>query len=1113
MKKREQKITALLLCVLLLVTMLPVSATADSDVISGELLEEADEALFLEEISSQADEAATSTPEAEEAGAAEPSEAETESEEAEEEAAPLPEGQTVGSDESPAQESEAEAEVGNPAPADDGPAETETESEEESLPETEEPEKNEEAPEFSEVLTASLDYIPESTADSESLLDAYAEQQINGALRKRRMLMAVANPTRGMSAPQAYVYSVLKDAVTKTAAGELTSTEYTVSFTGESTIWITEAETLGYESFSGDNINEALGQIVGLNNMLQTLLNACPYELYWFDKTVGIHLQIRYQNSSESLKINSVCYRFAVAREYSAGTYQVDGSSAEAINAAVANARAIVAEASGLSDLEKLRFYKNRICSLTDYNSAAAGSAFYGNPWQMIWVFDGNSSTNVVCEGYAKAFQYLCDLSSFNLGIYCISVTGDNDGERHAWNLVHMEDGKSYLVDVTNCDIGSAGSNDLFMKGYSARNGNTWTVASDRFSTRYTYDESTLAYYTDEELNLSPEDYGTAHEHTKDTAVRENEIEASCTEDGSYDEVVRCKKCGEELSRVTVTVPALGHQEGTPVRENEIEASCTEDGSYDEVICCSVCEEEMSRKTVTVPAKGHSPVLLNRKEATCEETGYTGDMVCSVCGEVLEAGEEIPKLIVVPKAQQLIIRNGDGEIVSGKTVYSDINSGAKLSFSAAALPEAADQNLSWTLSDKTHSYADYLVEDNTVIVSNGQKNGSVTLTVTANDGSRKSARVTVRLVRYASSIQILENSAVSRDGDTYLATAGQSITWRTDLASDRTLTDRNVLWSVSGEGAGISNSGRLSLGAVSEPTAVRVTAQVRARPEISDSVDLMVYPAAKSVQILYEGSSVAGSRMTEEAGSTFTLQGSILPETAVQGCVWSSSNSSVVSVDEATGSVQCLKKGSATLTCRQVSGRLSARVSIQVIQPVENISLSLRSGSLPLAARKSVQLAAAVSPSDASNRRLTWSCSDPSAATVSGSGRVTAKAVSARQTVTVTATAADGSGVTASYDVVIVPTATAVRILADGTVMNGKSMTASVGDQIRLTAAVFPDGELGVDQTVSWRLNSSRLASLDSNGVLTILAKGNLRVLATTVDGSRKSATMTIRIS
>ena len=57
--------------------------------------------------------------------------------------------------------------------------------------------------------------------------------------------------------------------------------------------------------------------------------------------------------------------------------------------------------------------FKNEICNLVDYNNAAADSSTqtaYGDPWQMIWVFDENAETKVVCEGYSKAFQYLCDL-------------------------------------------------------------------------------------------------------------------------------------------------------------------------------------------------------------------------------------------------------------------------------------------------------------------------------------------------------------------------------------------------------------------------------------------------------------------------------------------------------------------------------------------------------------------------------------------------------------------------------------------------------------------------------------------------------------------------------
>ncbi len=69
--------------------------------------------------------------------------------------------------------------------------------------------------------------------------------------------------------------------------------------------------------------------------------------------------------------------------------------------------------------------------------------------------------------------------------------------------------------------------------------------------------------------------------------------------------MVYCTVCGEELSRETVTVPATGHTPGQAVKENEVDATCTEDGSYDEVVYCTVCGEELSRETVTIPATGH----------------------------------------------------------------------------------------------------------------------------------------------------------------------------------------------------------------------------------------------------------------------------------------------------------------------------------------------------------------------------------------------------------------------------------------------------------------------------------------------------------------------------
>jgi hypothetical protein len=88
----------------------------------------------------------------------------------------------------------------------------------------------------------------------------------------------------------------------------------------------------------------------------------------------------------------------------------------------------------------------------------------------LVWVFDGDPETKVVCEGYAKAFKYMCELSAFQASVSVSLVTGTLGSSNHMWNLVPVDGGFSYLVDVTNCDEDMAGYPDyLFMAGYSER--------------------------------------------------------------------------------------------------------------------------------------------------------------------------------------------------------------------------------------------------------------------------------------------------------------------------------------------------------------------------------------------------------------------------------------------------------------------------------------------------------------------------------------------------------------------------------------------------------------------------------------------------------------------
>ena len=137
--------------------------------------------------------------------------------------------------------------------------------------------------------------------------------------------------------------------------------------------------------------------------------------------------------------------------------------------------------------------------------------------------------------------------------------------------------------------------------------------------------------------------------HAPKAAVEENRKEATCTEDGSYDSVVYCATCGEELSRETVVLNKLGHAPKAAVEENRKEATCTEDGYYDSVVYCATCNEELSRETIVLPKLGHDPkpaVEENRVEPTCTTDGsYEMVIYCATCNaELSRETTVLPKL-------------------------------------------------------------------------------------------------------------------------------------------------------------------------------------------------------------------------------------------------------------------------------------------------------------------------------------------------------------------------------------------------------------------------------------------------------------------------------------
>ncbi len=267
-------------------------------------------------------------------------------------------------------------------------------------------------------------------------------------------------------------------------------------------------------------VSEEFGKTIDTGLILQCLLIDCPYELYWFNKVKGggMYSGYSYGYNSSIAVIQSIVFGFSVVPAYQADGYSENApavtTDVSAVNAAVSNARSVVSRNVNGSDIEKLTAYKNYICDAVSYNDAAAKDDYvptygYGDPWQMIWAFDGDSSTNIVCEGYSKAFAYLCELSEFEDEEFACRImsgdtvlTGRNPGG-HMWNVVCLN-GYNYIVDVTNSDAGSIGQDgELFMNAEPmSGDANGYHFAFGSYVLSYTYDAETVALYSEDKRTL-----------------------------------------------------------------------------------------------------------------------------------------------------------------------------------------------------------------------------------------------------------------------------------------------------------------------------------------------------------------------------------------------------------------------------------------------------------------------------------------------------------------------------------------------------------------------------------------------------------------------------------
>lgn len=247
--------------------------------------------------------------------------------------------------------------------------------------------------------------------------------------------------------------------------------------------------------------------------------------------------------------------------------------------------------------------------------------------------------------------------------------------------------------------------------------------------------------------------------------------------------------------------------------------------------------------------------------------------------------------------------------------------------------------------------------------------------------------------------------------------------------------------------------------------------------------------------------------VTLNPGKTEQLKITYLPDyaTASIGTVkWTSSNEAVVTVD-AVGKLTAKAAGKAIITAITSDGNV-----MYCIVTVENIKVSkitiTTTTSNKIATGKKVTLKATVTPSNAYNKGVTWKSSNTKVATVSSSGVVTTKKKMGGKTVTITATAKDGSGKKASYKIYIKK-----GIVKKVYISGVKSVKA--GKKLYLKGKTSASS--GANRTLKWSSSNTKYAKVSSKGTVTTYKAGkkkSVKITARAVDGSGKSKTVTIKI-
>lgn len=485
---------------------------------------------------------------------------------------------------------------------------------------------------------------------------------------------------------------------------------------------------------------------------------------------------------------------------------------------------------------------------------------------------------------------------------------------------------------------------------------------------------------------------------------------------------------------------------------------------------------------------------------------FTGSDKVSVWGFSRSAAQDIARELGVPFVEIAPVRgvellDASGANVEGKTTGIDLASEDKTLQLSARLT----QDSPWPLIQWSSSQPGIATVDQSGLVT-GRSSGKATIIASATDGNGYSVSTEVNVAILVKDVSVTGESEIIAGKTTSLTAA----------VSPSNADDQTITWASSDEqAASITQKGLVRASKVDKVTQVEITATANDGSGKVGFLPLTIYPVAKEIALSVDGAALdAKSPIGIDFGSdklTAQLTATVIPEDAKQLVSFKSNAPGVVSVTE-DGLITAHRKGRANITVTAQDGtRVRGTWRVNVASLVKGIEIQ---GDDHMMAGGRLALKAVVTPEAADNKQVEWAVSDKDVASVSG-GRVNAKRKIDQATeLIVTATAKDGSGISASHSITVYPAASTVLIKAgEQALENNARLGIDVNAEdktLQLTASVEPADAL---QGVTWKSSHPRFVTVDDNGLLTGVAKGESTITATASDGSNRRTSVKVKVA